>query len=204
VPTNDTRARLGYVLAAFVEARILNCCDFGPKHIGMTRSWDGGRSWEVQRFIWTDPTNATDPSHVASCAGPTGGKCWGCDYTGSNLGAVVFDAQDGGQLLLHFSFQPCEAHIKTCGTAAMVASSSDLGESWKFSNITDNLIQLGLELPWDGGPGTGLQLGSGRLIIPGCDSKGAHPIFSDDGGKHIRRLMQFCAAARLAPPARTK
>ena len=77
----------------------------------------------------------------------------------------------------------------------MVASSSDLGEPWKFSNVTDNLIQLGLELPWDGGPGTGLQLGSGRLIIPGCDSKGAHPIFSDDGGKTYQALHRIALVA---------
>eukprot|EP01051_Picozoa_sp_SAG22_P008562 SAG22_NODE_660_length_8069_cov_7.799951_4_plen_470_part_00 len=177
-------AGVGYVLLAFAEARILNCCDFGPKRLGMSRSWDGGKSWEAQTTVWTDPTNATSAGHVASCAGPTGGKCYGCDYVGSNLGAVVHDAV-AKKTLLHFSFQPCEAHIKTCGTAALVACSTDLFETWTVANITAQLRTAGLEMPWNGGPGTGVQLSSGRLVIPGF-GKVAQPIYSDDGGTVYR------------------
>ena len=44
----------GGVLVAFAEARILNCCDFGPKRLALTRSWDSGKSWESQRTVLVD------------------------------------------------------------------------------------------------------------------------------------------------------
>ena len=166
---------LGYVLLAFAEARIQNCCDFGVKRISMSRSYTGGASWEPQQTVWTDPTNAS--SHTTSCA-----KCYGCDYVGSNLGAVVFDAHTK-TVLLHFTFQPCEEHA-SCASQ-MVAESTTLGQSWTVRNITAQLRSAGLITPWNGGPGTGLQLSSGRLIIPGF-AQHSQPIFSDTHGATYR------------------
>ena len=171
----------GYVLLAFVEARSISCCDFGPKRIGMTRSWDAGQSWEPQSTVWTDPTNVS--AHQASCGGPSGGKCYGCDYVGSNLGAVVYDKHTK-EVLLHFTFQPCEEHQLWC-IGMMVASSGDWGATWTFRNITKQFHGIvpsaptsKIGMPWNGGPGTGVQLPTGRLIIPGFDRR-SHPIYSD-------------------------
>lgn len=63
----------------------------------------------------------------------------------------------------------------------MVLSSSDDGATWSAPReITDSVGHFAA------GPGTGIQLRSGRLVIPGYSKEGSRVIFSDDHGKTWR------------------
>ncbi len=75
------------------------------------------------------------------------------------------------------------------GRTVWITSSTDDGATWsKPAEITKDVTKAGWTW-YATGPGVGIQLKSGRLLIP-CDSKSengkvreSHVIFSDDGGK---------------------
>lgn len=75
-----------------------------------------------------------------------------------------------------------EKHMKGIGeTRTLILKSTDDGKTW--SKPVDITASVGVFVP---GPGVGIQLQSGRLVIPGYDSrKGAYSavIYSDDNGR---------------------
>jgi len=156
-------------LLAFAENRIVVTNDDGG-YINCTlrRSADGGATWTSRQTI------ATDGNNTFSC------------------GAAVVDATTG--MIFFFSgwslFGDSEATIDN-GTAKdtkhmFVLSSPDNGASWTAPvDISTSIKRAGWR--WcDPGPASGLQLASGRLIVPFYYSTAAgyYPsvMYSDDHG----------------------
>lgn len=158
-------------LLAVCEGRKLDPHDSGDIDIVLKRSEDSGESWSTMQVLWDDGPN--------TCGNP----------------CLVVDGQTGTicLLLTHNLGQDVERKIldgESEGTRTVwVANSTDDGVNWTAPvEITDTTKKP--DWTWYAtGPGSGIQLANGRLLIP-CDHVEAgtkknysHVVFSDDGGK---------------------
>ena len=161
-------------LLAFVEARKDSWEDQGHIEILMRRSSDEGKTWTPPQLVKRDGTNAV--------SNPT----------------VVVDRDTGTIWLLlvrtsTMKYKNVDAIEKVTGRVSdvWVMHSNDEGAAWAGpTDITRSVNQRGWNrvLP---GPGVGIQLRSGRLVIPcvhfnkevGTD----FIIYSDDHGKSWRQ-----------------
>ena len=153
-------------LLAFCVGRKSGRGDSADIDLVLRRSFDGGRTWQPIQLVWDDGQN--------TCGNP----------------CPVVDQRDGTiwLLLTHNLGDDSEAEIvdgrsrgsRTC----WVCNSRDDGASWtKPIEITLKVKQP--DWTWYAtGPGIGIQLAGGRLVIP-CDNKvavskarQAHVIFS--------------------------
>ena len=160
----------GTVLA-FCEGRKKGRSDTGDIDLIVKRSNDGGKTWGKTQIVWDDAGN--------TCGNP----------------CPVIDRENGTiwMLMTHNLGEDNEARIiegKSKGSRTVwVTNSTDDGETWsKPVEVTaDTKLK---DWTWYAtGPGVGIQLKSGRLLIP-CDNKVAgnkarqsHIIYSDDNGK---------------------
>ncbi len=106
------------------------------------------------------------------------------DYTMNNPTVVV--DRDTNTIWLAFCKHTYEVYVM---------KSEDSGASWSQpENITED-VKLSGWTRYDLGPGHGIQLQSGRLVIPGDHTEGtcsdwiyrhSHVIYSDDHGEHWR------------------
>ena len=158
----------GTVLA-FCEGRKKGRSDTGDIDLILRRSSDGGKTWGKIQVIWDDG--------VHTCGNP----------------CPVVDRDGTIHLLLtHNLGEDNEARIvdgKSKGSRTVwVTKSTDDGATWnKPVEITAD-VKLKDWTWYATGPGVGIQLKSGRLLIP-CDNKVAgtkarqsHVIYSDDKG----------------------
>jgi sialidase-1 len=158
-------------LLAFCEGRKDGRSDAGDIDLLLKRSLDGGKTWQQQRVLWDDGTN--------TCGNP-------CPVIDTSSGTIWL-------LVTHNWGEDTEAKIvdgTSRGTRTVwVTHSSDDGDTWaKPEEITAAVKPK--EWTWYAtGPGVGIQLKSGRLVVP-CDHKVAgtkvrrsHIILSDDNGK---------------------
>lgn len=158
-------------LLAFCEGRKKSTSDTGDIDLLLRRSFDRGESWQAVQVVWDDGAN--------TCGNP-------CPVIDRKTGTIWL-------LLTHNLGTDTEAKIvegKSQGSrTAWVTHSEDDGTTWaKPVEITKNVKKP--DWTWYAtGPGVGIQLKSGRLVIP-CDNKTAkamvwqsHVIFSDDLGK---------------------
>lgn len=157
-------------LLAFCEGRKTGRGDAGNIDLLLKRSTDGGKSWSAAQVVWDDGPN--------TCGNP-------CPVIDRATGTVWL-------LLTHNLGSDTEALLvegKSKGTRTVwVTKSTDDGATWaKPIEITKNVKRP--DWTWYAtGPGVGIQLKSGRLVIP-CDNKVAktkarqsHVITSDDSG----------------------
>lgn len=157
-------------LLAFCEGRKAGRGDAGDIDLLVKRSRDGGKTWSAAQVLWDDGAN--------TCGNP-------CPVIDRATGTVWL-------LLTHNLGTDTEARIvdgKSKGTRTVwVTKSTDDGATWaKPAEITKDVKRP--DWTWYAtGPGVGIQLRSGRLLIP-CDNKVAktkarqsHFIFSDDAG----------------------
>ena len=177
----------GTVLA-FCEGRRAGAGDSGAIEILVRRSTDNGASWSAQQVVWADTGN--------TCGNP----------------APVVDLQTGTLWLLLTWNRGDDKESQIIAQTSrdtrrvFVTSSVDEGVTW----ATPKEITTDTKLPewtwYATGPGAGIQLVSGRLVIP-CDHIEAktkryfsHVIYSDDhgvswklGGRTPRDLVNECA-----------
>src|SRR5262245_12934459 len=157
-------------LLAFCEGRKNGRGDTGDIDLVLKRSLDGGKTWQPQQVVWDEGTN--------TCGNP-------CPVVDARTGTIWL-------LLTHNLGKDTEAKIvdgTSQGTRGVwVTHSTDDGVTWaKPAEITKD-VKL-KEWTWYAtGPGVGIQLKNGRLVIP-CDNKVAqtkarqsHVIYSDDRG----------------------
>ncbi len=158
-------------LLAFCEGRKKGRSDTGDIDLILRRSNDGGKTWGKVQVVWDDAGN--------TCGNP-------CPVVDRENGTIWL-------LMTHNLGEDNEARIvdgKSKGSRTVwVTKSADDGETWsKPVEITTD-VKL-KEWTWYAtGPGVGIQLKNGRLLIP-CDNKVAgakarqsHVIYSDDYGK---------------------
>lgn len=161
-------------LLAFCEGRKAGRSDAGNIDVLVKRSLDNGKTWEATQVVWDDADN--------TCGNP-------CPVVDANTGVIHL-------LLTHNRGDDVEEKI-TAGQAkgtrtVWIAQSSDDGATWsKPVEITRDVKKA--DWTWYAtGPGIGIQLKSGRLLVP-CDNKvlgtkahQSHVIYSDDGGESWR------------------
>jgi sialidase-1 len=172
-------------LLTYAEARKSARGDWGPIDIVIRRSTDRGKTWSPYRIIAdVDGPKQKNPVALAqNLAGST-------DVTYNNPVAIA-DQKTGA---VHFLF--CMEYMR-----AFYMRSGDDGQTFsKPVEITAAFDTFRREYPWKvlaTGPGHGIQLRNGRLLVPVWLSTGtgghAHrpsvtsTIYSDDGGRNWKR-----------------
>ena len=177
-------------LLAFCEGRKDSASDSGDIDIVLKRSTDGGRSWSPMSVIADHgPDTIGNPAPVID---RSTGTIW-LLLTG-NPGSTA-----EGEIM----------HSGAGGTRTVwIMSSRDDGRTWTPpSEITSSVKRA--DWRWYAtGPGNGIQLRSGRLLIPCNHSEGlhsirSHVIYSDDHGRtwqiggSLPEKTDECAAVEL-------
>jgi sialidase-1 len=161
-------------LLAFCEGRKNSASDSGNIDIVLRRSFDNGRTWS--------------PAHVVADRG---------ENTIGNPAPVV--ERKTGTIFLLLTSNPGAATerqitdgVAPAGRTVWIAHSTDDGASWTAPvEITEQVKRP--DWTWYAtGPGNGIQLRSGRLVVP-CDhvrrdgnERHSHVIYSDDRGETWR------------------
>jgi sialidase-1 len=154
-------------LLVFVERRFVSCKDESPHSIELRRSTDGGHSWLPQQSL-----DAVGPAVMKNGNAANG--------TVSN-GAAVVDETTG---TIFFAYR--RAVVTPLAFWTHIVSSTDAGQSWS-QPMNAGLNRTGTSP----GQGSGVQLASGRLVLP---NNGGGAIVSDDHGK-------TCECERSGEPA---
>jgi len=160
----------GTVLA-FSEGRKRGRGDSGKIDLVLKRSLDAGRSWTPMLTVWEDGEN--------TCGNP-------CPVIDRETGTIWL-------LMTHNLGSDTEAQIKSrtskAGRTVWVSRSDDDGATWARPVEITAAAKRDDWTWYATGPGVGIQLRSGRLLIP-CDNAVAdtkrffsHVIYSDDHGK---------------------
>jgi sialidase-1 len=172
-------------LLAYAEARKTLRGDWGTIDIVLRRSTDGGRTWSPMKVIaQVDGPKTKNPVAMAQNLASS-------EEVTYNNPVAIADRQPG---VVHFLF--CLEYMR-----AFYLRSDDDGQSFSPAReITSTFDQFRKDYDWKvlaTGPGHGIQLRNGRLLVPVWLSLGtgghAHrpsvtaTIYSDDGGKTWHR-----------------
>jgi sialidase-1 len=159
----------GTVLA-FCEARKRGTSDTGDIDLVLKRSFDSGKTWQAMQTVWDDGSNTCgNPCPVID---PATGTIWllMTHNLGSDREAQIIDGTSKGTR-----------------TVWMTKSTDDAASWSKPVEITKD-VKLANWTWYATGPGIGIRLKSGRIIIP-CDNIAAltnarqsNVIYSDDHG----------------------
>lgn len=159
----------GTVLA-FCEGRRDGRGDSGDIDLVLRRSEDGGQTWSPLQVVWDDPGN--------TCGNP----CPVIDrYTGTIWLLMTHN-------LGHDQSQELHAGTAVGTRTVWVSHSDDDGKSWSEPTEITEATKASSWTWYATGPGAGIQLKGGRLLIP-CDHTlptghyFSHVIYSDDHGE---------------------
>jgi sialidase-1 len=180
-------------LLAFAEARIEKGDDHGHIETVLRRSFDGGRTWTPIQVVAKDGVHAVQ--NPTAAIDRESGTIW--------LLLIRTDA-------VTLTTQEDISSTETRARSLWVTHSKDDGASWSEpEDISESIYPV----DWRScvvGPGTGIQLESGRLLIPAhfltlaSDVFSSVSIYSDDGGKTWHRgeatepKMNECQVVELA------
>jgi sialidase-1 len=172
-------------LLAYCEARKSGRGDWGAIDLLLRRSSDGGKTWsDPYKIAQVDGPHTKNPVAVRQKLGNPG------DVTYNNPVAIADHATGAVHLLFCLEYMRC-----------FYQRSDDDGKTFtRPREITDTFESLRKDYDWKvlaTGPGHGIQLQNGRLLVPAWLSTGtgghAHrpsvvtTISSDDGGKTWQR-----------------
>ena len=190
----------GTVLA-FVEARKNSSGDWGTEDIMMRRSTDSGQTWEEPRVIARvkGKIQQNEVAFTQNLAKPG-------EVTYNNIVPIV-DRKNG---VVHFLF--CVEYAR----AYYIRSDDDAMTFSEPVDITGTFEKFRSEYDWKvlaTGPGHGIQLENGRLVVPVwlSDGTGGHAhrpsivsvIYSDDAGKTWERGDVVVRHPELKNPSET-
>jgi sialidase-1 len=189
----------GNVLA-YCEARRSDRGDWGPTDIMLRRSSDRGETWEPVRRLVEPPAVPKNPVALQHGLGKEG------EVTVNNPVAIVDRTAGAVQFLYCVEYARC-----------FTMRSEDEGQTWTEPvEITEVFERFRPEYEWKviaTGPGHGIQLRSGRLLLPvwlstGTAGHGHRPscisvIYSEDGGKRWERGEIVAAHPQPANPSET-
>ena len=196
----------GVGLFAFVESYTRNCeAEWNPyKSIAMKKSTDGGKSWESNASIAADPKVLWPRIDNSSLWDPT--PTW--DAHTRTL--FLTFSREHGNPNSQLAHKRCRQGVSSCRDLWIIASTNE-GRSWQTPlNITAQIgwPALGTQILTAGG-GSGIQLPSGRLVVPvysGWTSNltpglhlGSSTLLSDDHGESWR-LGAAVGDTRLCEP----
>ena len=158
-------------LLAFCEGRKNSRSDTGNIDLVLKRSFDGGKTWQ--------------PMQVVADFGPdTIGNP--CPVVDRNTGTIWLPLTKN---LGHETQKQIEAGESKENRTVWITNSTDDGASWAKPVEITQAVRHPNWTWYATGPGCGIQLQSGRLVIP-CDFRergtkilGSHVIYSDDAGK---------------------
>ncbi|MFH1568942.1 MAG: exo-alpha-sialidase [Gemmatimonadota bacterium] len=159
-------ATAGGTLLAFCEARERDDCD--PLDLVLKRSIRSDKNLQgVNAECWPDdrkwlPMQVVVPGRGDAPVNP-------CPVLDRTTGTVW--------LCCRMAVGGLARNLETVSGPLLMLSSADEGATWSAPVAID--AQVGYFLP---GPGVGVQLRSGRLVIPGYDEHSAKVIYSDDHG----------------------
>lgn len=171
-------------LLAFCEGRRDSQRDSGQIDLLLKRSSDNGATWSERSVVVSEPG--------MTCGNP-------CPVVDRDTGHILMpfskNRADGGQSLI--------AQGKAPRTVWLTRSEDD-GQSWTEPREITGQVKKSSWTWYATGPGHGLQLSSGRIIIPcdhnvgvyfkrGEDPYGSHLIYSDDHGEnwHIGAILSL-------------
>lgn len=171
-------------LLAYAEARKTSSADWGEIDLVSRRSEDGGATWSEQQVIGKVPAPLAQNPVTAFLKRPAEAITY-------NNPVAISDRKKG---MVHFLF--CIEYMR-----AFYMRSTDDGKTFSLPvEITSTFDEFKGEYPWKvlaTGPGHGIQLRSGRLVVPVwlATSEGSNPhkpslsatIYSDDHGKTWKR-----------------
>lgn len=188
----------GTVLA-FCEGRVRGQGDSGDIDLLVKRSEDGGRTFSQQRVIWDDQEN--------TCGNP-------CPVVVRETGEILL-------LMTHNLGTDNELDIKAKTSrgkrTVWLSKSFDDGKTWSAPREITNEAKKPDWAWYATGPGAGIQLRDGRIVIPSYYTPGgvepgvrlyfSHIIFSDSRGDHwkiggiVGPHCNECEAVELADGA---
>jgi sialidase-1 len=187
---------LNGTVLAYCEARKNGAADWGQIDVLLRRSTDAGRTWDAPRKVVTPPPDARQT--------PASTKRKPGEITVNNPVAVADPARDVVCLLWCVEYGRC-----------FVARSADRGLTFGAPvEITATFERFRPAYDWRviaTGPGHGVVLQSGRLVVPvwlSTSTQGPHrpscvaTIYSDDGGKTWER-GDIVPAPGLVNPSET-
>lgn len=167
----------GTVLA-YSEARRNDSKDWGEIEVHLRRSTDGGKTWMAPQHIAHKGARVEGNPHAKTSGGER-------EQTVNNPVAIVDHTTGAVEMLYCINYARCFS-----------MRSTDDGQTWSESvEITAAFEPFRKQYPWKviaTGPGHGIQLGSGRLVVPvwlAYGKEGAHApsaaatIYSDDHGR---------------------
>ena len=188
-------------LLAYCEARKSSSSDWGEIDVLVRRSTDGGRTWGPAREVAGPPADAKkNPVAAAKNLGRPG------EITVNNPVAIA----DAHTALVHFLY--CVEYAR-----CFYVRSDDDGATFSAPvEITSTFDAFRPEYDWKvlaTGPGHGVRLKNGRLVVPVWLSTGAGghahrpscvaTVYSDDGGKAWRRGDVVVNHPELTNPSET-
>jgi len=156
---------------AFCEARKESIADNSPTDLVVKRSFDNGRTWQPKQIVWAG-------QGIDAVMNPT----------------AVIDQSDGTIILV------CATFKKALEQQILVMTSQDDGATWSAPTDIRSIFK-DYYSPFVPGPGIGIQLKSGRLVIPGYTvltenaivNGHAMVIYSDDHGRTWQAGMHVSA-----------
>jgi sialidase-1 len=159
-------------ILAFCEARKESSGDQTPTDMDLRRSFDGGASWQATQVV----VKGQGPEAIMN---PT----------------PVVNRRDGSILLLCNRFPDVNSQFKPGAVRQLLLKSVDDGQSWsKPVDITDQVSDPKTWASLCVGPGMGIEMLSGRLVVPFWHHQGGgqrdfidNVIYSDDEGNSWQR-----------------